>query len=63
MLKRLYFLLVTANLLFITNISAQDFKGKVTSHFNEAYGDTITSGEILYKKLSQLHTSFFLWGR
>jgi rare lipoprotein A len=59
MLKRLYFLLVTANLLFITNISAQDFKGKATSYLNEAYGDTTTSGEILNKKTLTASHEYF----
>jgi rare lipoprotein A len=58
MLKRLYFLLVTANLLFITNISAQDFKGKATSYLTEAYGDTTTSGVILCNTLTASHEYF-----
>ena len=59
MLKRFYYLLVTANLLFITNISAQDFKGKATSYLNEAYGDTTTSGEILSKKTLTASHEYF----
>ena len=62
MLKRLYFLLVTANLLFITNISAQDFKGKATTYLNEAYGDTTTSGEILSKKTLTASHEYFPLG-
>ena len=62
MLKRLYFLLVTANLLFITNISAQDFKGKATSYLTEAYGDTTTSGEILCKKTLTASHEYFPLG-
>ncbi|MDZ7899498.1 MAG: septal ring lytic transglycosylase RlpA family protein [Arcicella sp.] len=62
MLKRLYFLLVTANLLFITNISAQDFKGKATAYLNEAYGDTTTSGEILNKKTLTASHEYFPLG-
>jgi rare lipoprotein A len=62
MLKRLYLLLVTANLLFITNISAQDFKGKATSYLNEAYGDTTTSGEILCKKTLTASHEYFPLG-
>jgi rare lipoprotein A len=62
MLKRLYFLLVTANLLFITNISAQDFKGKATSYLNEAYGDTTTSGAILSKKTLTASHEYFPLG-
>jgi rare lipoprotein A len=62
MLKRLYFLLVTANLLFSSNISAQDFKGKATSYLNEAYGDTTTSGEILNKKTLTASHEYFPLG-
>jgi rare lipoprotein A len=62
MLKRLYFLLVTANLLFITNISAQDFKGKATTYLNEAYGDTTTSGAILSKKTLTASHEYFPLG-
>jgi rare lipoprotein A len=62
MLKRLYLLLATANLLFITNISAQDFKGKATSYLNEAYGDTTTSGEILSKKTLTASHEYFPLG-
>ena len=59
MLKRLYFLLVISNLLFITNISAQDFKGKATSYLSEAYGDTTTSGELLSKKTLTASHEYF----
>ena len=62
MLKRLYFFLVTANLLFITNISAQDFKGKATSYLMDAYGDTTTSGEILSKKTLTASHEYFPLG-
>jgi rare lipoprotein A len=62
MLKRLYLLLVTANLLFITNISAQDFKGKATTYLNEAYGDTTTSGAILSKKTLTASHEYFPLG-
>lgn len=62
MLKRLYFLLVTANLLFITNISAQDFKGKATSYMTEAYGDTTTSGVILCKNTLTASHEYFPLG-
>jgi rare lipoprotein A len=62
MLKRLYFLLVTANLLFITNISAQDFKGKATSYLTEAYGDTTTSGAILSKTTLTASHEYFPLG-
>ncbi len=62
MLKRIYFLLATANLLFITNISAQDFKGKVTSYLMEAYGDTTTSGEILSKNTLTASHEYFPLG-
>lgn len=62
MLKRIYFLLVIANLLFIINISAQDFKGKATSYLVEAYGDTTTSGEILSKKTLTASHEYFPLG-
>ncbi len=62
MLKRLYFLFVTANLLLITNISAQDFRGKATSYLNEAYGDTTTSGEILNRKTLTASHDYFPLG-
>ena len=59
MLKNLYFLIATTNLLFITNISAQDFKGKATSYLTEAYGDITTSGEILSKKALTASHEYF----
>ena len=62
MLKRLYFLIATTNLLLITNISAQDFKGKATSYLTEAYGDTTTSGEILSKKTLTASHEYFPLG-
>jgi rare lipoprotein A len=62
MLKLFYLLLVTANLLFINNISAQDFKGKATSYLTEAYGDTTTSGEILSKKTLTASHDYFPLG-
>jgi rare lipoprotein A len=62
MLKLFYLLLVTANLLFINNISAQDFKGKATSYLTEAYGDTTTSGEILNKKTLTASHEYFPLG-
>ena len=61
MLKRFCFLFVTvtASLLFIHNISAQDFKGKATTYETEAYGDTTTSGEILSKKTLTASHEYF----
>jgi rare lipoprotein A len=50
MLKPIFILILIANLLITTKIFAQDFKGKATSYFSEAYGDTTTSGDILNVK-------------
>ncbi|MES2518344.1 MAG: septal ring lytic transglycosylase RlpA family protein [Bacteroidota bacterium] len=59
MLKYLFILTLTANLLIINKISAQDFKGKATTYPTEAYGDTTSSGEILNaKRLTASHEYF-----
>jgi rare lipoprotein A len=59
MFKYLVILTLTANLLFINKISAQDFKGKATTYLTEAYGDTTSSGEILNPKTLTASHGYF----
>ncbi len=59
MLKHTIILIPNANLLITTKNFAQDFKGKATSCFLEAYGDTMTSGDVLNaKKFTASHEYF-----
>ena len=62
MLKNTIILFLFANLLLITKISAQDFKGKATSYLTEAYGDTTTSGAILNAKTLTASHEYFPLG-
>jgi rare lipoprotein A len=62
MLKHTVILILIANLLITTKISAQDFKGKVTAYLTEAYGDTTTSGEILNAKTLTASHEYFPLG-
>jgi rare lipoprotein A len=62
MLKHTFILVLLANLLTTTKISAQDFKGKVTAYLTEAYGDTTTSGEILNAKTLTASHEYFPLG-
>ncbi len=62
MFKYTVILILLANLLTTTKISAQDFKGKVTTYLTEAYGDTTTSGEILNAKTFTASHEYFPLG-